>query len=248
MKKAVVLGIVAILMVCIVPAVADESEAAVTERICSDLYVIEVDVSDLPDFYTSSWAFIEGSENHKAMLDYIADPLHADVPTEDDNDTVENHGAGGKTVYIYSYGPYIYYSYSATGEYSGYYGVSIKGTKVLEGNTISFFVKEGVDFRFDLIGVKAYNFNYANNSVNALYGAYSATMDAGESIEENFGTNCVITISCYSNNIATDVTYEASGYSLPNGSSTVFIVVAVVVSVAILIILILCGMHPRWEN
>ena len=78
-------------------------------------------------------------------------------------------------------------------------------------------------------------------------GISQQSLEAGDDFESKFATNTVVSLSVYEG-IATDITYDASGYSLPNGSSTVFAIAAIVVAAAILAILVMCGIQPRWAR
>lgn len=245
MRKAFVIGVVAVLMLCVLPAVAGESDASVTERSYNNLYYVECTLPSNDIQGTNAMVFLEGSENYRVMLDYIEDPQHADIPTEDDWDDITS----GQKVHMYSTSQsiYYYYRYSDPGEmYIGYHYEYMTGTQVLSSSYISFFVREGSDFNLSIF---ALNNNSGENAyVEMQSGINTETLSEGDVVETTFGTNSVVALMPEYNDLAVDVTYEASGYSMPNGSAVVFAVAAIIVAAAILAILVLCGLKPRWGS
>lgn len=238
-KIAGMVAVALFLMLCMAPVIAEESDASVTERIVNDLYVAETTVGSKQYNHFNGMAFIAGSENYDLMQAYIADPYHAEVPEKDDSDSISSADVG-KKLYIYSAYSTTYYSVNSN-NWTEY--VYLDCTLVFEGSPISFFVKEGEKFTLEIIDANLYGGNY----LYVAYGMNSESISVGDYFEMEFGTNTVVRITP-DGVMAADVTYEASGYSLPNGSSIVFVIAAIVVAAVVLAILIMCGLHPKWES
>lgn len=244
-KKSITVCAVFVLLFCAVPVLADESDATVTERIISDLYVSEINPPSTSQFYANGMVMIEGSDNYDLMQDYIEDPYHAEVPTEDDMEQIVSEGSSGKTLYLYTTYSYAYYSYQVSPGMST--SRTVETTQLLEATNLSFFVKEGDEFRIDIIDLDIHDSNSSYDRVYLHAGISQESLESGDDFESKFATNTVVSLSVYQG-IATDITYDASGYSLPNGSSTVFAIAAIVVAAAILAILVMCGIQPRWAR
>ena len=237
MRKAFAIGVAVILALCITPMIADDTDASVTERAFSNLNEAKIVIQ--PNYRYYDMVFLEGSPNHEIMQAYIEDPFHAEVPVDDDSDIISSSDVG-KTAYIYSTGIPYYYTYT---DYTSRYFYP-DFVQVLSEAPISFFVKEGDQFSISIIDMETYN--SGSSQISISYGMDNERLNVGDDFKMEFGTNHVINIM--PTGIAVDLTYEASGYALPNGSSAVFIAAAVIIAVVILGILVMCGMHPRWES
>ena len=238
MRKAFAIGVAVILALCITPMIADDSDASVTERTFSNLNEAKI-VIQSPNYRYYDMVFLEGSPNHEIMRAYIEDPFHAKVPVEDDSDIISSSDVG-KTAYIYSTGIPYYYTYT---DYTSRYFYP-DYVQVLSEAPIAFFVKEGDQFSISILDMETYG--SGSDMIFVNYGMDTESLRVGDDFKMEFGTNHVINIT--PTGIAVDLTYDASGYALPNGSSAVFIVAAVVIAGVILGILVMCGMHPRWES
>ncbi len=244
--KLIATGLMAALLICTMGAICDDSEAAVTERVLSDLYEVEVDCRPSTDLHTySSMIFIEDSANHSTMKKFIEDPYHAEIPETDDSYTIRSSGAQSLKVHLYSTNPTLYFSTTS----SDYY---YEGSKVLSKSNISFFVRGGNEVNIEFIDITSYEVSStvheSGGNVRVTMGLDSEWCGGGDTFTQTCGTNAVVNISTDYGCFAADVTYEASGYVLPNGSSTVFAVAACVIAVTILVILIMCSIHPRWSE
>ncbi len=242
-RKIVAIGVVAILALCMVPATFEESDASVTERSVNALYMAKFTYK-AEYSYVGGMLFLEDSANHKVMKGYIEDPLHAQVPIQDDRDEIFKPTSVGKMVYAYDVSSSIYYNTNNGDSYD--YG-EFDATRVVERMTISFFVREGDTFKIDIIEATK-DEGTQRPSIILVHGLTTEYLSSGDSYTDKYLTNTVVYIQPEYATWAVDVTYVASGYSAPNGSSVVFIAAAIVISVTILAILILAGLHPRWES
>lgn len=235
-RRIVVMGLVAILaLTCALPLASEDSDAAVTERQVSSLYVAKVTVERMSYSISDSYIVLfEGTDNYAAMERYIEDPYHNDL-AGDDRNLIEKKV--GSTMYIYNYSSYISYS-----NYNGTYYYP-DAEEVVRGVPMTFFVKEGNEFTFKLLALDTYGEHYSSD----LYVSYrggSEYMDAGDDVKFTPKTNTIVNVYC--NAIYCDITYEAEGFSTPNGSSTLFAVVCIFVSAVILAIMVIAGLRPKW--
>lgn len=235
-RRIVVMGLVAVLaLTCALPLASEDSDAAVTERQVSSLYVAKVTVERMSYSISNSYIVLfEGTDNYEAMEKYIEDPYHNDL-AGDDRDLIEDKV--GSTMYIYSDSPYISY-----GNYNGTYYYP-DAEEVVSGVPLTFFVKEGNEFTFKLLAVDIYG-GYYSSDVRVSYRGGGESLDAGDDVAFTPKTNTIVNV--YSDSIYCDITYEAEGFSTPNGSSTLFAVVCIFVSAVILAIMVIAGLRPKW--
>lgn len=248
LKKAIVAGIVVVLMLCAVQAASADSDAAVTERILNHVYFAEASYQPDQDWDTSCMAFIPGSENQRAMEAFLKDPYHANIPLTDDKAQIKSSKTAIQKVYLYNINSYMRYSYTVGGNWTNTY---VEGTQVLDESRISFFVKSGDEIKIELHNIVGYPTLMNGSTQDGVYiynGISSTLYDSGETYEKTYGINSVVSIAPKGNCIAADVTYDASGYVLPNGSSTAFMIAAFVIAATILAILVMCGIRPRWST
>lgn len=235
-RRILVMGLVTVLaLTCALPIASEDSDAAVTERQVSSLYVLEATIESASYSLSSSGShimLIEGTENYSAMQRYLKDPYHNDL-AGDDSDIIRDKI--GSKLYIYSISPYLEFT-SGNHNYSD-------TEKVLDGMPITFFVKGGDKFTFELLAMDIYG-EYYSSGLYVSYRGGSEYMDAGDDVTFTQNTNTIV--NAYCNAIYCDITYEAEGFSTPNGSSTLFAVVCIFVSAVILAIMVIAGLRPKW--
>ena len=248
LKKTIVAGIVVVLMLCAVQAASEDSDATVTERALNHVYFAEVSYQPNQNWGTGCMAFIPDSENQRAMEAFLKDPYHADIPLTDDEKQIKSSNTAIQKVYLYNTSSFLYYSYTEDGNYMS---KVVDGTKVLDESRISFFVKSGDEIKIELHNIVGYPTSMDGSTQDGVYiynGISSTQYDSGDTYENTYGINSVVSIAPKGNCIAADITYDASGYVLPNGSSTAFMIAAIVIAATILAILIMCGIRPRWST
>ena len=232
-----IVGIFAVLVISsafIAPMTYEESDAYVIERLHESMYVAETVIEGECLNLGDTIVTIEGSENHRNMLKYIEDPLHNEI-TGDDRDLIPS--SIGKKMYLYS-------NYSRITYMDAEYNYkTLEGRQVLEERALSFFVESGQEFKFEIHSIDGFD---NSNYVLLIVGGYSDSKYAGDVFEETFNTNTIVYIEPRAYYV--DIAYDVSGFSEPNGSSTLFIVACILVAVAILAIMVLAGLHPRWEK
>lgn len=234
-RRIVVMGLVVVLaLTCVLPLASEDSDAAVTERQVNNLYMAKVTVEPMKYSLSSAYfVLFEGTDNYAAMERYIEDPYHNDL-AGDDRELIESKV--GSTMYIYSYTSYINY-----GNYNGtYYYPDTE--RVVDGVPTTFFVKEGNEFTFTLLASDIVG-SYSDD-VFISYRSGSDRLDENVDVTFTPKTNTIVNVYC--NAIYCDITYEAEGFSTPNGSSTLFAVVCIFVSAVILAIMVIAGLRPKW--
>lgn len=249
-RRIAAVVVLAVLALTLVPMTADSADADTGSTRMSSAYVyyaqVEID-AQLSGFNGSYLYFIDGSENDRTMDAYLADPDHSVSVTEDDRERIvtESWNATSMTLNIY------------TMEYNRYDDnpIYINGYRedtelVLEPyGELEFFVKAGDTFSFSTqvcrsnTGQDDYFYYY-----DSMTGEYQySNRDGGIEI------HCASSMSFIfgapsSNELYYDVTYTATGASIPNGSATLYFAVCVVITVLVLAILVLAGLKPKWSK
>ena len=240
-RKVLILSVAIVVTICMAPLMSDDADGFVTERLINDLYVVEASYVVEEKWNLHGWLFVENSPNHQAMRAYIEDPYHADIPEYDDESTRSTWSNGTK-LYIYDTSM-PYYSYYSNGEYTS---PSLERTKVLDGYRMSFFVKGGEEFSLTVEDVETHG--DSRDKVDVIAGLDYDSLGSGSTYTQTFGSNTVVTVQSYDDAIATDLTYEVTGYAQPNGSPVLYTIAVFVIAIVILSIIVMCGMHPRWSR
>lgn len=249
------LSIIALIAVaCFMPMVFDESDAYSSERIATRyVYCAQFEL-EFPDYmseyddyedWLNDWNmyFVDGSTNDQAMDRYLKDPLHNSL-TGDDRSIMENYPEG-TPINIYSFE----YSYNPDyPQYINYFSQTEESTKVLDPyGALSFFVKAGDTFSLDIISLDD-PLDHQDESVSISYDTFYTDLRSDLSYEHEFTKSVEIHVKLYSDSVYTDVVYDVSGASQPNGSATAYIAVCALVTVAVLLLLIYFGRKPGWSK
>lgn len=256
--RLVSLSVVAIIaMACILPLTFDESDADSTERI-STQYVyraqfelefpegFEVDNPYGQDYedWLSSWElyFIDGSTNDQAMERYLEDPLENSVQS-DDRSILENYPAGTPIN--------IYVFFSGDGGQQtriDYFSQYEYGEKVLEPyGGLSFFVKAGDTFSLEIISIEGIPED-RHPSVRVWYDNFYEDISSELEFTHEFTKSGEVNVELNTSSLYTDVVYDVSGESSPNGSATAYIIICALVTIVVLAILVYVARKPGWSK
>ena len=237
--------IVAVLIaMCVAPVLADESDGETETRV-SGAYVYKATAVLEANPHSISllnidMVFIDGSENDRMMDAYLADPGNMSISViEDDSDDISR---------VTEDTPVNLYRFQS---YTGYTGMSFNDVYldpevVLEpyAGGMTFFVRAGDTF--ELTASITDNRGHPSGYMYLYDGINSTDFDGH--FEKTYDANTTVRLSVDGNTLYFDVTYTASGYSLPNGSPTVFVAVCAGITVVVLGILVYAGLKPKWSK
>ncbi len=246
--KAIALIAVAVLgLVCLAPLVAEDTSAETQEIRISNKNVYRADTKAVANSSTYSYYYymIDGSDNHKAMENYIKNPKTAAAPTGDDRGYL--NWSVGSVLHIYYATP----SYASS---SIQYGGNLLPSKMcLQSfgplDYIDYDVGDTVSIR--IIGASSdggddYGDNYLkcrtyDSDPNTLvYPNSTFTFTVDDETE--------VTIEPYSNyglyyNLKCDIRVSS-----PDGSATTFIAVCFIMSAITIALLALGALKPKWSK
>ena len=244
-KTAFVVALMCV--ICLSLLAFDDSDADESLRM-SDNYLYKATVVLEPgeDIWTMGSYFVtkEGSPNDQLMDRYLQDPTDTSISLSEDDqwELVNGYITEPTTVNVYmSGGNYLYNDY-----FNGW-GHVAKWNRVLERDNddrVTFFIKAGDRFELDITirnenGSVCEAYLYTNlGSEDIVNGHYSRVMESSTSVSVRTNTN----------GIYFDVWYDASGYSAPNGSPTVYAAVCILITVVILGVLVVAGLKPKWSK
>lgn len=245
-KTAFVVALMCV--ICLSPLAFDDSDADESLRM-SDHYLYKTSVVLEPGDYVwtigSYFITIDGSDKDQLMDRYLQDPTDTSINlSEDDQGELTRYSyiTERTPVNIYmSGGAYLYDDYLYIWDHVA------KWNQVLEpynDDHLTFFVKAGDRFELDITvrnekGAACDAYLYTNlGSEDIVNGHYSRVMESSTSVSVRTNTN----------GIYFDVWYDASGYSAPNGSPTVYAAICILVTVVILGVLVVAGLKPKWSK
>lgn len=250
-RNTVVATVLAVIVLaCLAPVAADEADADTTVTLkISDKYVY-AGTFVMPDgeYYMqySTMMFIDGSEGHRQMEAYIADPLNNSIPEIDDEVWLRTGDYAGTLVHAYTS--------QSTDDYPDMntYAGTIKGDIVLEpfGENLEIAVRPGEDIRVSLISSSDESGNeidlyISHNGMTDSLSAGSTFYDAPKSLTTySIGVGQYI----YTNDLIYiyEISYE--GGSEPNGSATMFAAICFVIAALTIGILVYAAMKPKWAK
>lgn len=247
-NKTVASIAVAIMMcVCIAPAMMEGSDGATVIR-SADKNVYEgmyekKSGTALYSYYGTLY-FIEGSDNHKAMEAYIADPTNQDnkVP-QDDRQAIQWDRQWEGTVHVYSWKYGIGEGKNAVGRTDDT-DIVIDMKKAVDAyGKISFFVKAG-----DTVKISMTATNNSGEDAKPYFTDSDYTKVSLSAYEKQFKTSFNIVIYFDNDGLYSDVSYDVSGISQPNGSATAYFVFCAIVTVLVLAILAYAALKPKWSK
>ena len=244
-RKILALVAVIIMGMSMVPLTYEQSDAEITTVNASGEYLCMTTVKWDPNYSFNSYYyyFNVGSANDLAMQEYIENKQKP-VLTDD-----RNNLSGDVHIYTTSS-----YPSASVVLWIGDDRVYFECDYVLKPYNNTFFVKTG-----DTFSIKAYKVldmygsdakawirdkNYTDHDL--VSEGYTEVANKSKEIAVSFNDDSYewnkLHSYCYT------YTYEASGYSEPNGSATVFIAICAIVTILGLGLLILSGMKPRWSK
>ncbi len=225
--------------VCLVPAMAEESDGANQTSRFSSVYIMHgtVTMSNGNVTYATDGSilyFIEGSENHMTMEAYLTDQS-VDV-TKDDSDSLRNLPSG-TVVHIY-----LLRSYELISIYT--LNTLVALTTVLDPYPLTFFVKAGDTFS---ITVDSCVDNKGQNVTPYIYADYMNNyLSNGYTREYTVSTEVEVSLSGYI--LYADISYDVSGASYPNGSAAAYVAVCAAITVIVLGLLVMASIKPKWSK
>ena len=247
-NKIVASVAVAIMMsVCIAPMMAEGSDGATAIR-SAETAVYEGTFEKISGTYVNafynSFYFLEGSDNHKAMMAYIADPTNRDnkVVQDDSQETLRNIGWGG-TVHVYTWRQYLMEGVipvATTGETN--INADLKKTMDSYGR-ISFFVKAGDTVKISMTATN----NYGEDAEPYFFDTDYVKVDPS-AYEGQFKASFNIVIHFDNGGLYSEVSYDVSGISQPGGSATTYFIFCAIVTVLVLAILAYAALKPKWSK
>lgn len=238
--RAIAMGIVLMVAAaCVVPALSDDSDAADTTR-TSVFYIYEAKITYNGVHYTAVIYFNEGSENHNKFLQYLENPTGSSYAGETDSPS------RGSECIAY---------YLSTSESDTYYinGEYVTGKLVQEpyGNSI-LSVKSGDDLKVTVNSAT----NDEGESVSCYLYKYGSlyskvlTLTTGTEVSMNatVTSTYVIWVDSPYTTVFLDVSFTASGQSVPNGSATAFAAVCFVIAALAIGLIAFASLKPKWSK
>ncbi len=244
-RRIATIAVIAVMMaLCMSPVFADESDADSTTRV-SGAYVYKA-TTIMEANPESLWygnidmIFIDGSENDQIMDAYLADPRNMSISViEDDSDAI--HLVTEDTpINLYRFQSYM-------GDASmNFKNEELDSELVLEPymDGMTFFVKAGDTF--ELTATIVDNTGQPADYASIYDGVISNEFNGH--FEKHYDTSSTVRLSLSGYTLYYDVTYTASGYSLPNGSPTMFVAICAGITVVVLGILVYAGLKPKWSK
>lgn len=245
-RKIIATLAVLVLSIAVVPVTSGEADASTTTVNMCDKYLCMTTI-DWDSKYKIDREYLYfnvDSDNDLKMQQYVEDQKNPVL--KDDRDNLK----GAVHVYVQSY----YSSTSIVIFDDKWERVDIlMCSSVLDPFNNSFFVKAGDTFSLQMYSVKdMYGYDARAEIMDSNYeyhdlskGKYTEKSNKSKEIsiklEPDYWDNALRPY-CYT------MTYEASGYSEPNGSATVFIAISAIVTVLALGLLILSGKKPGWSK
>lgn len=232
-------------IVCTVPLASEESDGSTNIRV-SEYYLVCASFTVEPDsgfgFSDNYFIMRDGSSNDQLMDRYLANPKDMSIKiTSDDRDDLYTLTAPTK---------FNVYMVNSNNVYNDIWfnGYQAEGTVVLEPyNTeqLKFFVKAGDTFDIDMVST--------NNYGDATSPRVIVTSTMEEYSVDKMPMTMAASTTVYvdpspSYNLYCDVTYTASGYSAPNGSPALYVAVCAIITVAVLALLVLASIKPKWSK
>ncbi len=241
------IAVAVMISVCIAPVLAEGSDGAnVTRAADKNVYegTFEKKSGTALYSYYGTLYFIEGSDNHKAMEAYVADPTNQDnkVP-QDDLQQIQWDGQWGGTVHVYSWKSDVREGKSAVGRADDTEIVIDMKKAVDAYGKISFFVKAG-----DTVKISMTATNNSGEDAKPYFTDPSYQHVSVSSYENRFKASYNIVICFDNDGLYSDVSYEVSGISQPNGSATAYFIFCAVVTVLVLAILAYSALKPKWSK
>lgn len=242
--------IIAMCLVPLMPADSSEADSGGDSYRMSSYYLyratVTLDPGDYVDLYMGSyWCVSEGSVNDAAMDAHIRDPTDQSIRfTQDDQEEIHGLVEETTTVHIYCHGGSSLYN--PTVYYCGHIGYWEMVMEPYNTDDLTYFVKSGdtFDLRMTVLDNEG-----RTASFNVLNGYDSTHVDDGRfTLTPSSSTMVTVEFENSVNDLYYDVTYEASGFSSPNGSPMVYVAICAVVTVAILALLVYAGMRPKWSK
>lgn len=247
-NKTVASIAVAIMMcVCIAPAMMEESDGATVIRSAGmDVYdgTFEKRSGEFLSSYYNTFYFIEGSDNHKAMIAYIADPTNMNNKvTQDDSQTALWNAEWEGTVHVYTWKYGLREGVNSVAR-SDYTEVTADLKKTMDSyGKISFFVKAG-----DTVKISMTATNNSGEDAKPYFSDSDYAKVSLSTYEKQFKTSFNIVVHFDDGGLYSDVSYEVSGISQPNGSATAYFVFCAIVTVLVLAILAYAALKPKWSK
>ena len=244
-RRIATIAVIAVMMtLCMSPVFADESDADSTTRV-SEAYVYKATAiaEANPEHISSgniSMIFIDGSENDQMMDAYLADPENMSISVIDDDRDALGLLTEDTPINLYRFQSYVGYASMS------YNNKELDSELVLEPymDGMTFFVKAGD--RFELTATLVDNTGRPTDYVYIYDGVNSNYFDGH--FEKQYDTSSTVRLSLDGSTLYYDVTYTASGYSLPNGSPTMFVAICAGITVVVLGILVYAGLKPKWSK
>ncbi len=240
---------VAIMMsVCIAPANAADSDGSTTIR-CTDGDLYEGTFEKNAGYYLYYYGgqtmyFIEGSENHEKMKQYVADPTNPKSKVEQDDMSTLRVNTWHGTVHVYTWKYGAHDGSNDVASTSDEKRISVDLKKVMDSfGKLSFFIKAGDTIKIDITATNSEGNDAKPYYIDPEYNRVFLT-----SYEKEFKTSYNMVIQFYEGGLYQDVTYSVSGISQPNGSATAYFVFCAIVTVLVLAILAYAALKPKWSK
>ena len=236
---------IAILGIVTVPVSMDGYEGSVTTVSMCDKYLCVTTVDWDPQYRLDDnyYYFNVGSANDLLMDKYVEDQK---VPVLRD----DRENLSGK-VHIYLQSTYPTTNIAIWNGSWDRVQTLFCSTAVEPFNN-SFFVKAGDTFRIQVFNIKDRYGTAARAQIrDANYEYHDLDQEYVETSNKSKEINIEIMPRGTENSLLPyyyTAIYEASGYSEPNGSATMFIAICAMVTIIALGLLILSGMKPKWSK
>lgn len=235
-------------LVCLAPAIAEDSSAKTCDVRLSTAYIytadFEINDATVDD---DNLYMIDGSANHAAMTAYLKDPQNAAPPTGDDRSQLKANV--GKTVHVYEV-------WRWDNDPSVNYGDQWKnGTLCLKPYNVEKFFEGDVE---DVVKLRINSVtDYTGKKLNEDH-VYVYPKGADESYKYVYtGTTVKFVLEkdssfyikpqwsdvslCYNLNLDIEI-------SKPNGSATTFMAVCFVISAVTIALLAYGALKPKWSK
>ncbi len=244
------LSIVAVLlasMMLAVPLASEDSDATGSGRafIGSMVYHTEFVVPDETWYHNMQIIVVlDGSEKHRAIEEFIEDPLGSDLSSEPSDDITDKTGS---KAHIYQFTTDIL-SWIDVDIGSNTYTLRIEG--IIPEHT-GFQMKAGDTVRFTLVSGITNTGQSLGCSITPSNGGEATSVVVGGTVEITApGTMSYILMpdSYPYDAVYVDFVYEIEGNSTPNGSATLFAAVCFVVAALTIVLLVLGAIPPRWSK
>ncbi len=239
------IAVAVMICICIAPVMAEGSDGATSMRSANkDVYegTFEKKSGYMSNYYNTLY-FIDGSDNHKAMKAYVADPTNQNNKVMADDFEILRNSQWSGTVHVYSWTSSVGEGKSTVGKIDEANLVVDMKKAVDAYGKISFFVKAG-----DTVKINMTATNNRGEDAKPYFSDPEYQNVSVSSYERQYKVSYNIVIHFDNDGLYSDVSYNVSGISEPNGSATAYFIFCAIVTFLVLAILAYSALKPKWSK